>query len=322
MKATSPQASTYFFGLDGGGTKTRATLIDSGALEIARATSGPSNYHSVGQETARASLQAAMDQALKQAALTWNEIGAIGLGMAGIARPTDRHMLRALMAQIAPPLPLAIAHDAEAALVGSIGHRHGVALIAGTGAIAYGIDARGQTRRADGWGYLLGDDGSGYWIGREALRATARACDGRGPHTALCTRILAQLGIETCDELVDRVYARDLAVPQIAALAPSVQSAAHEGDPVARDILHRAGKLLGRTLCTVVRGLKMSDQEFQVALLGGVLTADGPVRDTVVSTVGDCAPNASIIRPKNDAAFGAALLARDLWLSREEATHE
>lgn len=310
-------SAPYFLGLDGGGTKTKAVLIDGFAREIARATSGPSNYHSVGQETAQNSLQTAMHQALDRVAATWADVGAIGLGMAGVARPSDYQIIRALLARITPVVHTAITHDAETALVGGIGQRVGAALIAGTGAIAYGINARGQTGRADGWGYLLGDAGSGYWIGREALRATARACDGREPQTTLPDQILAELDISACSELVPRVYESNLTVPQIAALAPSVLSAAQQGDLVAHDILHRAGKQLGRTLCTVIRGLEMADQTFKIVLLGGVLTADSLVRETVVAAAQNCAPNATVIQPQNDAAFGAALLARDLWTHQE-----
>lgn len=316
----------YFLGLDGGGTKTTAVLIDAlvhenvdenvdeTAHEVARATSGPSNYHSVGETRAQASLHAAMRQVLSQAGVSWENVGAIGLGMAGVARPQDHQLVRALLARITPVDQAVITHDAEAALVGGIGRRYGAALIAGTGAIAYGVNARGETRRADGWGYLLGDAGSGYWIGREALRATARACDSPDSQTALPGQILAELGIRTCDELVNRVYASDLGVPQIAALAPSVLSAAQQGDAVARDILCRAGEQLARTLCTVIRGLEMTDQAFKVVLLGGVLATPSPIRETVVAAVRECAPHASVIRPQHDAAVGAALLARDLWI--------
>lgn len=306
-----------FLGLDGGGTKTEAVLIDGCGHEIARAAGGPSNYHSVGQETAQASLQAAMRHVLNRAALTWDAVDAIGLGMAGVARPRDYQVVRELLARIAPPLYLAIANDAEAALVGGTGHRYGAVLIAGTGAIAYGVNARGESQRADGWGYLLGDEGSGYWIGRQALRATARACDGRGPGTKLQGRVFDALELCACDELVSRVYASGLSVPEIAALAPSVQSAAEQGDAVARDILCRAGERLGHTLCTVIRKLDMGDQAFQVMLLGGVLSAEGLVRETVVTALQASAPNATVIRPQHDAAFGAAILARDLWLSQQ-----
>ena len=311
-----------FLGLDGGGTKTDAVLIDGCAHEVARATAGPSNYHSVGQETAQASLQAAVRHVLSRADLTWDAVEAIGLGMAGVARPKDHQVVRELLARIAPLIYTVITHDAETALVGGTGRRYGAVLIAGTGAIAYGINARGETRRADGWGYLLGDKGSGYWIGREALRATARACDGRGPQTGLQNRIFDGLGLSACDELVSRVYASGLSVPEIAALAPSVQSTAEQGDPVARDILCRAGEGLGHSLCTVINGLDMDDQTFQVVLLGGILSAEGLVREAVVAALQASAPNATVIRPQHDAAFGAALLARDLWLSQEGKANE
>lgn len=306
-----------FLGLDGGGTKTEAVLIDARNREIARATSGPSNYHSVGQTTAQASLHTAIGQVLSRAGMTREDVGAIGLGMAGVARPRDHQVMRGLLAQVTPAVHLAIAHDAEAALVGGIGRRYGAALIAGTGAIAYGVNDRGQTQRADGWGYLLGDDGSGYWIGREALRALARACDGRGPPTMLHDLLFAELGLNACSELVSRVYAADVGVPQIAALAPSVHLAAQQNDAVARDILRQAGERLGSTLCTVILGLEMGEQAFEIVLLGGVLTAKGIAWEVTVAKIRDTAPCAAVIKPRHDAAFGAALLAREGWFSQK-----
>jgi N-acetylglucosamine kinase-like BadF-type ATPase len=314
--------SELFAGLDGGGTKTQAVIVDRGGREIARATSGPSNYHSVGQAATHASLHAAIGQVLVQAGAKPDDLAAIGLGMAGVARLQDVQVMRALLAQVAPTTCLAITHDAETALVGGIGRRYGAILIAGTGAIAYGINAGGETQRADGWGYLLGDDGSGYWIGRQALRATARACDGRSSKTTLANQILVALGLHACDELVERVYGRDLSVPEIAALAPVVLAAALREDRVARGILCQAGAQLGHTLCTVLRRLNMGAQAFEIVLLGGVLSAESLVRETVVAALEDFAPAAKVIEPRNSAAFGAALLARDLWAKQKETAYE
>ena len=325
--------SGYWIGIDGGGTKTRAVLIDNQGREMARAVSGPSNYHSVGQATAQASLSQAIHRVLAIAGITLADVQAIGLGLAGVARPKDHQVLHDILAGIASFPTIAVTHDAEAALVGGVGRRYGVVLVAGTGAIAYGVTARGRSRRADGWGYLLGDDGSAYWIGREGLRAVARACDGRGPPTALQDLIFAELHLGDCSELVNRVYVKDFDVPHVAAIASLVEQAARQRDAVASEILKQAGRRLGRTLCTLVRELEMTHETFEVVLTGGVLRADafrphadaasdngradrgrppeGLVWDAVVSALRETAPHASAIEPRRDAAFGAALLAQN-----------
>jgi N-acetylglucosamine kinase-like BadF-type ATPase len=301
---------TCFLGVDGGGTKTKAVLIDTQGKEVARAAGGPSNYHAVGAEATEASLQVAIRGVLEAAQLKAADVAALGLGIAGGARPQDQEVIRGMLSRIARFPCVLITHDAETALVGAIGRRYGVALIAGTGAIAYGVNARGESRRADGWGYLLGDEGSAYWIGREALRAAARAHDERGPATDLAERLLSHLGLADASRLIRLVYAEGFGVPQVAALAPLVEHAALDGDFVAQAILRQAGWHLGSTLRAVILGLRMGEQTLDVALMGGVLRVQGMVRATVVSSLGEVAPRARAIEPRHDAAWGAALLAR------------
>jgi N-acetylglucosamine kinase-like BadF-type ATPase len=301
---------SYFLGVDGGGTKTEAVLIDMENNEIARVTAGPSNFHAVGAEVAEASLRAAIGGILSAARLEAAGVTALGLGMAGAARPRDQETIRAMLSRIARFPCVLITHDAETALVGATGRRHGAVLIAGTGAIAYGVNARGESRRADGWGHLLGDEGSAYWIGREALRAAARAHDGRGPATDLAERLLSHLGLDDASKLIRFVYAAGFGVPQVAALAPLVEQGATDGDMIAQAILRQAGWHLGSTLRAVILGLRMGRQAFDVALMGAVLRARGIVRATVDSTLAEIAPHACAIEPRHDAAWGAALLAR------------
>jgi len=310
MRGLGDEIKDHFLGVDGGGTKTAAVLLDSDGKEIARAVSGPSNFFTVGQAIAQASLQEAISQVLSLAGLAATDVTAIGLGMAGVDRPGDRTVVRAMLSRFARFSRVVIANDAEAALVGGVGRRHGVVLIAGTGAIAYGVNARGVARRADGWGYLVGDEGSALWIGQEGLRAVARACDGRGPATALKDRLVSHLGLPDTSSLVTLVYADDFGVPQLAGLAPLVSQAAQSGDVVARDVLREAGRRLGETVCAVIRGLDMTGESFEVVLMGGVLQARDLVWETIVVAMTKIAPQAQVIEPRCDAAVGAALLAQ------------
>ena len=299
-----------FLGIDGGGTKTAAVLLDGDGREIARAVSGPSNYQSVGQKVAERSLAEVIHNLLAGAGLAVSKVKAIGAGMAGADRPADREIVRQILARIAPFSRILITNDAEAALAGGVGRRHGLALIAGTGAIAYGVNARGEAKRAGGWGYLLGDEGGAYWIGMAGLRAVVRAQDGRGPRTILADSLLSYLDLPHTDHLVSLIYGGGFSVPQLAALAPLVSQAAQDGDAMAGIILQKAGELLGETICAVIRGLNMSDEVFETVLIGGVLCAGGMVRESVVSALGKAAPYARAIEPRRDPAVGAALLAR------------
>jgi N-acetylglucosamine kinase-like BadF-type ATPase len=185
-----------------------------------------------------------------------------------------------------------------------------VVIISGTGSIAYGVNAQGREMRADGLGYLAGDEGSAHWIGVEGLRAVARAYDGRGPTTVLEERLLSHLGLADGSMVVTLVYGDDFGVPQLAGLASLVGQAALDGDAVAQDILREAGERLSETVGAVIRRLDMTDEAFEVVLVGGVLQARGLVWETVVARLGEVAPRAQVIEPRHDAAVGAALLAR------------
>jgi N-acetylglucosamine kinase len=245
-----------------------------------------------------------------QAGINASDVTAIGLGMAGVDRPGDPEIIEDILARIADFKRIVIANDAETALVGGVGRRHGIVLIAGTGSIAYGVNGHGEARRADGWGYLVGDEGSAHWIGVQGLRSVARAHDGRGPATALTSALVSHLGLSDIQVMVTLVYGKSFGVPELAGLAPLVSQAARQDDAVAQEILREAGRRLNRTLKAVVDGLDMRREAFSLVLAGGVLRARDLVYQTVSETVGEIAPLAEVTEPRHDAAVGAALLAQ------------
>src|SRR5207237_4016708 len=126
------------------------------------------------------------------------------------------------------------------ALVAGAGNEPGIVVIAGTGSIVYGRNAQHVAARAGGWGHILGDEGSGYWIGREALAAVMRADDGRGPETRLTGDVLEHFNITSTSQLPRIVYDRELPRMSVAALGPIVQQAREQGDVVAMRILEHA----------------------------------------------------------------------------------
>jgi len=316
------ERKSYVLGVDGGGTKTTCVLLNEGKRELGRGLGGPSNHHNVGVERAKESIEQAIRGALAAANLPLDAVGAICLGMAGADRPQDEAVICDIVRQIHRFPHTLVYNDAVAALVGGIGKLEGVVIIAGTGSIAYGVNARGEERRAGGWGHLLGDEGSGYAVGLAALRAAARAYDGRGPSTSLGERLLAHLGASKVENLFSLLYLEGFGVDDIASLAPIVAEAAKEGDAVAINILREAGQELGLAATAVIGGLGMEDDDFEVVLVGGVFKSGPALLQPLTESISVVASKAEIIFPRHDPATGAALLALEAIVERSKAWKE
>jgi N-acetylglucosamine kinase-like BadF-type ATPase len=304
-------------GLDGGGTKTRCLVADQQGRVLGEGLSGPSNYQVVGLEAAAANLFAAAGQALEQAGIAMPDVGAVVAGLAGVGRPEDQAAMREALAGFAPAL-LEVVPDARIALAGALGGKPGAVVISGTGSIAYGLDAAGRTVRAGGWGWILGDEGSGYAIGRSAVSAALAAQDGTGGSTVLSERIQAAWGLERLDQVVRRVYA-DLpaAKAEMAALVPLVIAAAEQADAVAQGILRQAGSDLGTVAAAVLRRLDLpAGCEPLVAVTGGVLTGCPAVRAAMGERLAALAPAACLIDSMESPAEGAVRMALALASNR------
>ena len=196
-------------------------------------------------------LHTVMDQAIGE---RQREVAAICLGMAGADRDDEQALVRDIMRRIGARARVVVVNDALVALVAGIGDGPGVVIISGTGSIAYGRSAD-RAARAGGWGHVLGDEGSGYWIGRQALRAVARGADGRGPATSLTPRVLNHFAVAKPADLIAEVYDRQLPHHALAQIARLVQQARDEGDEVATQILEQAAHELVRAARSVVERL-------------------------------------------------------------------
>jgi len=200
-------------------------------------------------------------------------------------------------------------NDALVALVAGVGEAPGVVVICGTGSIAYGRNAQDQAARAGGWGYILGDEGSGYWIGRRALRAVARAADGRGPATALTARVLSHFAIRAPSELVGEIYDRQLRHHALAQVARLVQQAREQGDPVATQILEAAAHELVGAARSVVERLRMAGDAFDFVLAGGVFTGVPWLAEELTRRLPAIAGLARVTRLQCEPALGAVRIA-------------
>jgi N-acetylglucosamine kinase-like BadF-type ATPase len=222
-------------GIDAGGTKTVCQLADEDGRVLAEVRGAGANLQAAGAQEVERVLHELIDAAIAQA--RGDGPAVIGLGMAGVDRPNDAETVHAILGRIGHRARALVVNDALIALQAGVGDAEGVVLVAGTGSIAYGRDARGRAARSGGWGYVLGDEGSGYWIGRQALRAVVRAADGRGEATALTSRILAHYAVARPQDLVRRIYQGGSMPSAIASLAREVEAAAAGDDPVAQRIL-------------------------------------------------------------------------------------
>lgn len=274
------RVADLYAGVDGGGTSTTAVVVDAAGQERGRGSAGPSNYAAVGRERAVAQIGAAL-RAATDAAGGGLPVAAAWVGLAGVGRAGDADALLPRLRAFAPDVRLT--NDAELAL-GALPGARGVALIAGTGSLAFGRDASGATARAGGWGHLIGDEGSGYDLGRAALQAAMRAHDGRGPATVLLPAVLASWQLDNPAEIVARVYpAPDKAV--IAGLATLVFASAAGGDAVARELLRVAATELARAALAAGAALDFPGDRLPLALVGGLLTHQPAFRAMVLRRI-------------------------------------
>jgi N-acetylmuramic acid 6-phosphate etherase len=304
------KSNPFVIGVDGGGSKTAAVVLDERGQVLGYASSGSANAHNVGLAQARANLAAAMQQAAAAAQVDLAQVAAVTWALAGVDRPAERHLFATLAADMLPGIPVQVENDALAALVGGLGGPGlaGVVLIAGTGMIAYGTNEGGQTARAGGWGHLL-DPGSGYALARSALRAIGDAQDGMGLPTGLGQRILRQLELAEMNDLFGWLYDPNRPLADLAALAPLVLAAAEAGDLAALDIVIQGADSLAQAVAAVARRLDMADSPFTVVLAGGLLERSDFYRQVVSQAIRTACPFARPAQPKAGAAFGAALLA-------------
>ncbi len=311
----------YVLGIDGGGTKTVCVLMDRTGRIWGYGQGSAANYQTIGREAAYVGIEMAVRQATQNSLLGELSIQGIGIGLAGAGRPEDLQVVRGFAEQLqaTPDLRLtwdlqpdsvAIAHDCEIALLGGIGQSIGIVAIAGTGSIVYGKNDRGDTQRAGGWGYLLGDEGSGYDIALQGLQAVLRAYDGRlSATTCLVRDIQTHLELNSPEELVSLVYRQGWGVKEIATIAPIVHQAAASGDAVANQIFDRAAAELALGTQVVASRLFAPEDQFEVVAIGGMWQGAANLFDRFTTRLAKTLPNAHAIFPRHEPAYGAGLMA-------------
>lgn len=297
----------HVLGIDAGGTKTMCYLADADGVVVGEGRAGGANLQAHGELEVEKVLHAVIEAAIGERAI---RPAALCLGIAGVDRADDEQVVRGILRRLGFRDHALIVNDALVALVAGVGSQAGVVIIAGTGSIAYGVSPRGEAARAGGWGSVLGDEGSGYWIGRQALTAVMREADGRGSRTRLTSLILAHFDLPHPARLVREVYDKGLRRQAIAALGAVVERARAEGDVVAAEILRAASRELAQAAASVVERLRMRGGAFRIVLAGGMFHAVPWLVTDVTARLAELAPRAAVTRLDVEPALGAVRLAQ------------
>jgi len=308
--------SQFVIGIDGGGTKTTAVIADLKGNILAQHTAGPSNIQIIGVEKAAGVIFSLIRKCCNSVGCTPKNIRGTTVGLAGAGRPDDQkriaYGLRKLASAKKSPLKkIRIESDVRIALEGAFHGGGGIVLIAGTGSIAVAKDMNGKIHRTGGWGRILGDEGSGYFIGKEGLKAVCRHCDGRSGSTLLTDMVAKKFRLKTSADIITAVYRKNF---DVASLAPVVFKAAEMGDAASADIL----RLASIELTELVRALLMKIENgrtghavrrIPLSFIGGLIENETPLARALRMQILASFSNVVIVPPSSPPAAGAVLMA-------------
>jgi N-acetylglucosamine kinase-like BadF-type ATPase len=306
--------SDLVLGVDGGGSHTITMLAErteSGAV-LAQGMAGPSNIQAVGVERAQQALDEAVTQAFANLGRPRGMVAAAALGLAGIDHEVAEAVVRDWCARVRLAERVDVSNDATLLLAGGTPNGWGLAVIAGTGSIAFARAPDARMARSGGWGYLLGDEGSAYRLALHGLQAVARAADGCAPETLLTRRTLAMMQLGEPVEMIHAVYRGGWDRSRLASLAPVVLTAAEEGDAVAQQIVAAEARELAKTAAAAARKLALPSDGLPLALTGGTILNSAGYRGRFLSAFAELGVRAEPITLVPEPAEGAVRVARKL----------
>jgi N-acetylglucosamine kinase-like BadF-type ATPase len=297
-------------GADGGGTKTLGVLADASGKELARRQVGPGNPNVAGVDGAAANIVDLLAGCCDAAHRDPADLGAVVLGLAGAGSAPIRERLAARIREILrernlPEPVMQIETDARIALEGAFGGQPGAIVIAGTGSVVLGKGADGNTLMIGGWGRVMGDEGSGYFIGVETLKRIAREMDGRSPESLLRAMAGERHGWTTRERLITAVYQEKFEIPS---LAPMVMEAAGRGDEAALRILRHGAELLTEQVASFASTLPPG-APVGIVFIGGLIAGGTVYAGLFTETLRRSIPRVEVRSPQFPPAEGAVLMA-------------
>ena len=293
----------FCIGIDGGGSKLRIGIFSEiQECIFFKEISESANPSIIGFDKSEILINSSLEQTFKKTGIESSEVKYVGAGMAGAAHHPN--WLRDLLSQSIPNANITIAPDYEIALIGAHGERFGVLIISGTGSVAFGINKDGESAHSGGWGYLLDDVGSGYWLGKEMLKSAARVADGLEEKTELFALTLNHLKISSPDDLITWIYNPERKNRNISEMAPIILKVAKTGDFVAQRIIEDGAEKLYQLYLNVIKRLKFNNPPVMFA--GGILNSDTLLRRLLMKKIG----MKLVPSPKFSPVAGAALMTK------------
>lgn len=302
----------FVMGVDGGATKTLAAVLDLQECVLHLGHGASSNPDAVGARTATDSLRQATDEAIARAGIEHGQLDAAVLAIAG----TDTDAVAAEVRSNRPSTWVVV-NDVVGAWAAATGGRPGVGTISGTGSNVFGVGADGRAWRAGGWGHVLGDEGSGYWLAVQSIKAALCDRERSGPETALSAAAMDFFDVPSVEALAALVYSRPLAKGEIAAFTIETARVAHAGDTVARGLYERAAAELGRQVVAVIEQTGLSG-DFPVGLIGSAFKAGALFVKPLTTVIHEIAPLATVAVVEMAPVGGCVLLAARV-AGREQA---
>ncbi len=260
----------YFAGIDGGGTKSRLIAVDEEGNYYGPYIGGSTNANSNPAASVQGNIKSLLFSFLDEQGKGLEDLKGVCIGSAGVDLPQHVIQYTGLVKGIGLECPVKVVNDVEIVLESEAKGEPGVVIIAGTGSIALGKDASGKTARIGGWGHMIGDEGSGYWIGREAICRSLKSYDGREKPTMLAKMLIDTCGLSEVTDILELVYAPNSNKSMIAGFSRLVDTAAAAGDEVAMEILSDAANDIFMMADAAVRSLDLSGS-FPVILSGGTI---------------------------------------------------
>jgi len=301
----------YLIGIDAGGTKTKCAVADLTGIILLTETGKSVNYLIAGADKTSANLFGLIFQCLKKLNINFSEVKQIVIGIAGAGRLKDAQQLERSLIQYSKSKKVKInsvkvLSDALIALEGAFPGKPGCILIAGTGSILFGKDVKGKIHHVGGFGRLIGDEGSGYSIGRKALQAVSGELDGRAVKTLMTKKLFDQMNISDSEELITKIYKENF---DIASIAPLVISSAEKNDKPAQRILNEEADELALHVISMMK--KMNLKKLNVAFIGGLIGNKNYYSTLLTKKIKSSLPNVTISKPRFSPVEGAILMAKE-----------
>ena len=295
----------YFLGIDGGVTKTTCLVCDEGLNEIFRTVGSSTNFYSEGLSTARENMKEMLSVIKNNTGIS--RFDAVCIGSSALFGRADEKTKADFCEGVFDADKIIMDSDLFIALKAAE-KKNCAVVIAGTGSMAAGFNADGEIITRGGYGYILGDEGSGYRIALDGIREAVRSLDGTGEYTLLGEKLLSFAGVKTKEELVDAFYSPEKDRKSLAAFSVFVAEAAKEGDKTALEIIRFQAALLSKTLKALIEEMPPFPH---IALFGGLFQHCTLFREFFIEFIKESCSSAAVLT--KEPAFGAVIAAREIY---------